>query len=241
MPPQRFDPLQSRRTFEEILARLRDAFRSGQLSQGDRLPAERELAEQFGVSRASVREAIRVLEALGVVTVKPGPDNGALLVADAAGAFRSILEYQLELRGIRIASLVEFRIVLESWSARAAAERAAPGTLERAGRLVGEMAAAELAPAAFQRLDAAFHLEIARASANELLALTLEGARTTTDRVMLEALSAAPDWEATKGRLVGEHAAILQAVARGEATRAADLMTAHIRDFYSGGVVAGGL
>lgn len=235
---KRFDAIQSRRTFEEILVRLQDAFVSGELSEGDRLPAERELAEQFGTSRSSVREAIRVLEALGVVDVKPGADNGALLLAAPGRAFRSILEYQLALRGITISSLVEFRIVLESWSAWAAAERAAPETLSHAPELIRQMAEPGLGPTDFQALDAAFHLEIVRASSNELLVLVLDGARTTTDRLMLEALTASSNWQATKTRLVEEHERILEAVTRGDGERASDLMSAHIRDFYNERITA---
>jgi GntR family transcriptional repressor for pyruvate dehydrogenase complex len=229
----RFQPIQSRRIFEEILAQIEDLFATGQLVQGDRLPPERDLAEQFGTSRTSVREAMRVLEALGVVEVKPGGDNGAVLVTHPARAFRDILQYQLALRHIDMPALVEFRIVLESWTAGTAAERREADVLERLENVLAAMAG-EMAYTQFQEFDSAFHLEIARASGNDLFALTLEGARTTIERAMLEAIAAAAaaDWPSTQARLVEEHNAILKAIATGDSAAATALMTAHIRNFY---------
>jgi len=240
MPAARFHQVRSRRVFEEILVQLEESLASGKLRQGDRLPAERDLAEQFGTSRTSVREALRVLEALGVVEVKPGSDNGALLVTHPARAFRDLLQYQLALRRFDMQAVIEFRIVLESWAAAAAASRrearAAHDTLEE---LVDAMAA-EMPYTQFKELDSEFHLEIARASGNDLFALTLEGARTTIERAMLDAIAtaAAGDWVSTHARLVREHREILEAIVAGDSAEAASAMTVHIRDFYDQHVLA---
>jgi GntR family transcriptional repressor for pyruvate dehydrogenase complex len=227
-----FQPVRSRRVFEEILAQLRESLVAGEFVQGDRLPAERELAEQFGASRTSVREALRVLETLGVVQTKPGSDNGAVIITDPARAFRDILHYQLAFRHIDMRALVVFRIVIESWTANAAAFTCGPEALSSLQALVDAM---DEDPSyhQFQAHDAAFHLEIARASGNDLFALTLEGARTTIERVMLEGITAARNWPSTKQRLVQEHQAILDAIAAGEADPAKELMAEHIRVFYN--------
>ena len=234
MPAARFHQVRSRRVFEEILVQLEESLASGRLQQGDRLPAERDLAEQFGTSRTSVREALRVLEALGVVEVKPGSDNGALLVTHPARAFRDLLQYQLALRRIDMQALIEFRIVIESWAAAAAAARSeARESHGRLAALVDSMAA-EMPYTQFKEFDSEFHLEIARASGNDLFAMTLEGARTTIERAMLDAIAAAgaDDWTSTHARLVREHRAILDAIAAGDSAGAGSAMTAHIRDFY---------
>jgi GntR family transcriptional repressor for pyruvate dehydrogenase complex len=232
MPPKRFNPIQKQRAFEEILVQLQAAFAAGELAPGDRLPAERELAEQFGASRTSVREAVRVLEALGVVQVKAGAENGAILLAEPGRAFRDLLQYQLALRHISMASLVEFRIVIEGWMASAAAERATPEWGERMAVLLATMREAS-GYVAFQDLDATFHLEIARATSNDLFALTLEGARTSIERMMVGAMAGMRNWEEMKERLSGEHEAILQAIRDRDSTRASDLMTSHIYGFYA--------
>jgi DNA-binding FadR family transcriptional regulator len=228
---QSFIPIAKQRNFEEILVQLQEAFTSGALSPGDRLPAERQLAEQFGASRTSVREALRVLEALGVVQVRPGADNGAVLLAEPGRAFRDLLQYQLALRHIDLRSLVDFRIVIESWAAGAAAEHSTPEEQDELARLIDEMQSADTY-VGFHDSDAAFHLEIARASRNDLFALTLEGARTTIERVMVGAAAGSLNWSAMKARLTSEHVAILDAIRKRKKAAASALMAAHIRDFY---------
>jgi GntR family transcriptional regulator, transcriptional repressor for pyruvate dehydrogenase complex len=231
--PKPFSPIQKQRNFEEILVQLQGAFTRGELSPGDRLPAERDLAEQFGASRTSVREALRVLEALGVVQVKPGADNGAFLLAEPGRAFRDLLDYQLALRQIDIASLVEFRIVIESWAARAAAERANDSAFERMADLIIDMKQAPLSYVGFHDYDANWHLEIARSTQNDLFALALEGARTTIERVMVGAVAGMVNWDTMRERIIAEHEAILEALRDRDGVLASELMTAHIRNFYA--------
>jgi DNA-binding GntR family transcriptional regulator len=78
-PPSaaRFDRVRRVRSFEEVVEQVRAAIASHSIEAGDRLPSERELAEQFGVSRATLREALRALEALGLLEVRPGARGGA--------------------------------------------------------------------------------------------------------------------------------------------------------------------
>lgn len=226
-----FRPIQGRRIFEEILDQLEQAILDGHISAGDRLPPERQLAEQFNASRTSVREAVRVLEALGVAKVKAGADNGAVLVEEPGDALRLLLRFQLALRHISIASVIEFRTVLEPWAARAASERASEEELTRMASILAAMGT-DVGPAQFHQLDSSFHLEIARAAQNDLTSLYLEGARTSIERIMLDALKRVRDWSATQARIVNEHTEILDAIKRRDAEEAAALMQSHIRSFY---------
>jgi GntR family transcriptional regulator, transcriptional repressor for pyruvate dehydrogenase complex len=229
--PQTFRPIRGRRVFEEILDQLEQAILEGHIAAGDRLPAERQLAEQFNVSRTSVREAVRVLEALGVATVKAGADNGAVLVKEPGDALRLLLRFQLALRHISIESVIEFRTVLEPWAASAASARATAQELNGIRAILGQMAG-DVGQEHFHQLDSSFHLEIARAAENELMVLVLEGARTAIERIMLDALSRVPDWPETRARILGEHTAIFEAIAAGEGDEAAALMQGHISGFY---------
>jgi DNA-binding FadR family transcriptional regulator len=214
--------------FEDVLARIRDALVNGTFGGGDRLPSERDLAAQFHVSRPSVREALRVLEALGVVQVRPRQEN-AILIADAARAFQDMLVFQLALGRMDLASVVEFRIVLESCAARAAAERATDADHTVLVELTQAMSEQAMPFAHFREADQNFHLAIAQASGNALLGLTLEGARTTIERVMLQSMPALGNWDSARGRVVAEHEAIRAAIEARDGERAASLMTAHIR------------
>jgi DNA-binding FadR family transcriptional regulator len=226
-----FRPIQGRRIFEEILDQLEEAILDGHISAGDRLPSERQLAEQFNASRTSVREAVRVLEALGVAKVRAGAENGAVLVEEPGDALRLLLRFQLALRHISIDSVIEFRIVLEPWAARAASERATQDALGRMASILTTMGT-NVGPEQFHQLDSSFHLEIARAGQNDLMVLVLEGARTSIERIMLDALSRVDNWPATRARIVGEHSEILAAIGGRKADEAADLMERHIRSFY---------
>jgi len=67
-----FRPIKTRKIYEEIVEQLKDMLSRGELRPGDRLPSEREMAESLGVSRASVREALTALEAIGILDIRPG-------------------------------------------------------------------------------------------------------------------------------------------------------------------------
>jgi DNA-binding FadR family transcriptional regulator len=230
--PDYLRPVERRRAFEEILDRLEAAIADGQLSAGDRLPPERELAAGFGVSRTSVREALRVLETLGLVDVRRGPDNGVTLRREPGNALAHALRFQLALRHVSADSLIEFRVAIESWAARAAATAPRDETLEELGGLLERMHGDGLGQVAFHELDAAFHLTLARASGNELAALVLEGARSAIQRAMLDAILRVPDWPATRARLVHEHGRIAAAIRARDPGRAAQRVESHIRRFY---------
>jgi GntR family transcriptional regulator, transcriptional repressor for pyruvate dehydrogenase complex len=231
--PPLFTPIEDRRVFKEILLQLEEAITAGHLGPGDRLPSERDLAQQFAVSRTSVREALRVLEALGVLRVRPGADHGATLVDGPTNALRDILQFQLALRHISIASLIEFRLVIEAWAARAAALRnGADADFVELRRLDAETNLPGIERTAFLTLDASFHLEIARLSGNELLALVLEGARSSTERVMREVITSGGTWASTRKRLLGEHAKILAAITDGDGDAASRHVVDHIETAY---------
>src|SRR6266702_8324352 len=88
-----FQAVEQRRTFEQVLVQVEEAIISGGLQPGDRLPAERELAQTFGVSRASVREALRVLEMFGVMVARrgTGADAGSVVADSAQSGLQSAL------------------------------------------------------------------------------------------------------------------------------------------------------
>lgn len=232
--PPLFRPIKDRRVFEEIVRQLEDAIVAGRIGPGDRLPSERELAQQFGVARTSVREALRVLEALGVIGGRPGSERGAMMISGSGNAFRDVLRFQLALQQISISSLVEFRIVIESWAASAAAHHASREELPRLRSLVQAMNENEVGATEFHVLDADFHLAIAQLSGNELLVLVLEGARSAIERAMHQALIMASraDWPLARARLVVEHDRIVDAVEARDPDRAAELIASHIRGFY---------
>ena len=226
-------PVEGRRAFEEILFQLEEAIAAGHLSAGDRLPPERELAQRFEVSRTSVREALRVLEALGIVRVRRGADNGATLLEEPSNAITHLLRFYLALEHVSMTSLLEFRTAHESWMAAAAARRRPERELGEAAELLEHMEAEDLSEREFLEADLAFHTALARACGNELATLVLEGCRTSILRTMVEVTVAAGDWPAMRDRLRREHRGIHQAIGAGDADLASQLVEEHLRSFYA--------
>jgi len=224
------------RTHEAVLARIEADLAAGRLRLGGRLPAERALAEQLGVSRASVREAVRVLEAMGVVRagVGSGPEAGTVVVADPAVPLSAAVRLHLGTRALPIGDVVDARVLLETWAAAAAATHGA-GTpaLARAGELLRAMDEETLSADAFHRLDAEFHVALAEAAGNVLVTAVMVALREAVHSYVMTAVAALPDWAGTARRLRAEHAGILAAVRAGDPVTATESVRAHIVGFYA--------
>jgi GntR family transcriptional regulator, transcriptional repressor for pyruvate dehydrogenase complex len=125
-----FTKLSSKRSFEEVVAQIRAQIASGSLREGDRLPAERELAVQIGVSRNTVREALRSLENAGVVTLRKGVSGGAFICSRSGEAVGAALGDLYRLGTIAPEHLTEARLILGTEIARLACARRDKNDLE---------------------------------------------------------------------------------------------------------------
>src|ERR1700684_3761846 len=108
-----FSPVSMGRISEVIVEQVRELMRSGQVKLGDRLPAERELCERFGVSRVTVREALRMLESAGLVEIRVGARGGAFVTAPSSNRVGEGLADLLTLSVIDAADVTEVRMILE--------------------------------------------------------------------------------------------------------------------------------
>ncbi|BDZ45448.1 transcriptional regulator [Naasia aerilata] len=202
------------------------------LRVGDRLPGERALAEELGISRAAVREGLRVLEVLGLLRsgVGSGPGAGTVVVAEPALAIGAALRMHLASEHLRTDDVVQTRVLLEGWAARNA--RADAPQLDDARALLGQMDEAGLAAPLFLDRDAAFHVAIAGATGNPLVSAMMASLRESIRDYTLALTERLPDWERTADRLRAEHRAILAAIEAGRRDEAAELITAHITGYY---------
>jgi GntR family transcriptional regulator, transcriptional repressor for pyruvate dehydrogenase complex len=220
------------RTHQLVLSWIENELSEGRLTVGGRLPAERTLAEQLKVSRTSVREAIRILEAMGVVRagVGSGPEAGTVVISDPTAALGSALRLHVATQHLPVADIVETRVLLESW----AASRARPDApeLEAAGALLDEMAVDGLAIEDFLALDVRFHLALADAAGNAVVSAMMGSLRESIQGYAAQLTSNLPDWEDTASRLKAEHRDILAAVRNNDGERAAKLVAAHIEGYY---------
>lgn len=224
------------RAFEHILGELEASISEGHLTAGDRLPAERDLAARFGVSRASVREAIRVLEAMGIVSVRRGAEHGVVLLQEPGNAFSPVLRLLVALRHVSLDDAIEFRVMVEAGAARRLAARG--GGADALGPLLERMERPGVRQAEFHALDATFHVTLVRTAGNALLNLVEDAVDGLLRKVVTDLALIAWDWETIRPRLIIEHRAIHDAVAAGDGERAAALVTEHIR--YWGHRVKGG-
>ncbi|BCW49800.1 FCD domain-containing protein [Arthrobacter sp. StoSoilB13] len=219
------------RTHELVLQWIEKQLSDGDLALGGRLPGERAMAEQLQVSRTSVREAVRILEAMGVVRagVGSGKDAGTVVIAEPGSALGSTLRLHVATRHLPVADIVETRVLLESWAA-ARAKVGAPA-LDEAAALLEQM---DNSPdiEAFLALDARFHVALAQAAGNTVVSAMMASLRGAIENYAGELTGNLPDWKATSERLRAEHRAILAAVNANDGGRAAELVAAHIEGFY---------
>ncbi len=159
------------RAYELVIRQIEDQILAGALHVGDQLPAERDLAAKLGVSRAAVREAMRAMEAQGVVRsgVGVGPDSGTFLTSMPSKALTQFLRLHMALANFPIDDVLEARIMLERWSARLAARQASADDLTAMARLLDAMDAETDDMQAFNELDTDFHVAMAEAAHNTLI------------------------------------------------------------------------
>jgi GntR family transcriptional regulator, transcriptional repressor for pyruvate dehydrogenase complex len=225
-------PVARSRAYEQVVDQIEEQILSGSLKVGDRLPGERDLAAKLEVSRAAVREAIRTLEAQGVVRsgVGSGPDAGTLVSAVPSDALNRLLRMHVALANFPMPDVIEARVMLERFSASLAAGHSTDDDRATLRELLDSMDADEIDRELFNDLDTAFHIAIAEAGGNRLVADMTIAIRDSTRRPILRGLEALGDrWTDVCGGLRHEHHDLYDAIVNGENARAADVAEAHIR------------
>ena len=161
-----FAPVTVARASSSIADQIRAAILGGRLEQGQRLPPERELAEQFGVSRVTVRDALRALEAMGLIEVRVGARGGAFVTAPSRSLMGQTMSDMMVMEAISPGDVVEARLVLELGTVTIACARATDEDIARL-RELHERAREELAAKRYTReLSWDFHALLAHATHN---------------------------------------------------------------------------
>lgn len=227
-----FNQVRQRRLSDDIVERLEGMILEGTLTAGARLPAERQLAEQFGVSRPSLREAIQKLVAKGMLVSRQGGGN---YVAESMGStFSDPLLQLLENNPEVERDLLEFRHTLEASCAYYAAMRAtevdrarlkaAFDALQDCYTRVDEVSRAEEGAA-----DASFHLAIAEASHNAVLLHTIRGLFDLLKRNVVTNIGGMYKQRSeTRDMLIAQHRDLYLAIVEGRAQDAREVSSRHI-------------
>jgi DNA-binding FadR family transcriptional regulator len=210
------------RTSTMIVRQIRDLIRTGELPVGTRLPAERVLCDRMGVSRLTLREALRALEVNGLVEIRPGAHGGAFVTAPtAAGAAAGITDL-LSVSGLTAAQVTEARIAFELGIVPLITERATAEDVAALRALCDEAERAREQGSYSVAMSFGFHLRAAAASHNPAVALLLDSFREAILMSMRQA-----HHEGKQG--VAEHRAFVDAIERRDAGAARRVMADHLQ------------
>ena len=157
----------------QIVAQARDALFAKKLKPGDFLGTEKDLAARFGVSRIVARDALRTLQALGIVEIKMGKGGGARVARGNPRLFAEALAVQLDLTGVSALEIMDAQRAIETLAAELAAEHATAADHARLSRLLAEAEAIIDDTPAYTRSCRDFHLAVAEASHNRVLVTQL--------------------------------------------------------------------
>jgi GntR family transcriptional regulator, transcriptional repressor for pyruvate dehydrogenase complex len=165
-----FQKVSTTRGFEDVVQQIQDAVIRGELRPGDRLPSQREFMDIFHVSRATILEALRVLETSGLIVMRYGAHGGAFISELNTDKVSESLDLLLQLRRVSIEELAEFRERVEGGTAYWAAMRATSSDLTRLEQMLKEykemMAEPILNAHRLFDQDVAFHVAVAEAAKN---------------------------------------------------------------------------
>jgi DNA-binding FadR family transcriptional regulator len=228
--PMLYSQLVTGRVSRQIIERIGDAIRSGDLAPGDRLPPERELAERFGVSRVSVRDALRSLEALGLIEVKVGAGGGPIVRAPGAEIVRESLTNMLLTSTLNPVDIAEARLILDFGTVALAASRATEEDLDELGRMLEEARQHLEAGTYSSGMSGKWHLRLAEAAHNPAITLLVAAVRGSMSMSVVR-LSSTRDAEAPRDwnrASVAKHEEILAALRDRDTVRAQSLMAEHL-------------
>jgi len=212
------------RLYEQIVQQVEDAILKGQLKPGDQLPAERDLAHSFGVSRTAVREAVKTLREKGLVEAYSG--RGTFVTNGTSHSIRQSLDLMIRINPLEgSANLAELRLVLEPEIAALAAARIEEQLLSTMREAVEEMDRSLRDPDAYVEADLDFHLALAEAAGNPLILSLLD----SIVGLLREQRSRIFNVDGGPERGQFHHKRILAAVEQGNPEAAREAMRAHLQ------------
>jgi len=209
--------------YEQVVQQVQELIVAKHLRTGDRLPPERELCEQFGVSRTVIREATKVLAQRGMLIIEPG--RGTFVTLPTEENIALSIELFARARGLDYARVVEVRRALETEIAALAAQRAKPEHLDHLQRCIEEMDRNLTNPSAYVIADQEFHSTLAEATGNDLFT-AISGVIVNlaqSARKLMFGVAGAP------GRGQEYHRLILKYVAERDSDRARAAMLEHLQ------------
>ena len=223
----RFQPIHVRRTFEEICERIREQLALGVLKPGDKLPRERDLAEQLGVSRNVLREALRSLEMAGLLRLQKGVKGGAFVQDGDMSRMNDVVRDMLSLGAISVGELSEGRIQILDLVVRLACERAGQADFLA---LEANIERSEIATREGRLLDRVecsreFYRLLAAATGNKVMAMIMDSVTEIHMRFVYAKVASSG---VSMPQLVEKRRQFLSALRKRDVSAAARLMRVHL-------------
>jgi DNA-binding FadR family transcriptional regulator len=226
----KFSPVGPQRLSDGVVHQITEAIASGRLRTGDKLPSQRELQQMFGSGRASVLEALRVLEASGLVITKRGSRGGTIVNFLPEKRLGDALSLMVQLNEVSLAELVEFRQVIEGNAAVSLSTRRSRGLLRELKVAVNQLGNANHDQTAeawsnFMTLEVNCHQVLIRATKNRLMELVMS----TLHTIMDEAFQRVP--AGYRERILQDWGKLIAEAEEGNAESARRIIQVHIEDF----------
>ncbi|ALE06142.1 GntR family transcriptional regulator [Arthrobacter sp. ERGS1:01] len=224
------------RSYEAVLRSIETDLKGGKIKVGDQIPGERALAQIHGISRASVRDAIRILEVMGVVrtAVGSGPASGTVVIANPSAGLGSALRLHMATSLFPVADIVQTRIMMETWAAREAAARSHDAAvIEQVRGLMAAMDNPDLEREAFHVLDAQFHVLLSSLAGNVVITAMMESLRLAIQGYVSDAIDSDAMWQQMVPALRQQHRGIVTAVTGHDGEAAAAALKEHIEWFHA--------
>ena len=227
----RFAPIHTRRAFEEICQRIREQLAAGVLKPGDKLPAERDLAQQLGVGRNALREALRSLEIAGIVRLQKGVKGGAFIREGDSGRMNQVVADMLSLGSISVEELTEARVHIQDLVVRLASTRATRAVLGALEANIDRTEQMTLAGRYLDRVECSrdFYQLLAAATHNPVLSMMVHS---LTEILMQFVTARVAAGGKPQPRLIEKRREFLLALRARDATRAANLMRTHLASVH---------
>jgi GntR family transcriptional regulator, transcriptional repressor for pyruvate dehydrogenase complex len=222
--PGLFAPISLARASTSIADQIRQAIVTGKLDQGERLPPERELAEQFGVSRVTVRDALRALEAMGLIEVRVGARGGAFVTVPTGSIVGQTMSDMMMMSAVTPEDIVEARLVVELGTVTLACARATDEDLAALNDLAERSQTALAGKTYTRELSWDFHALVAKAAHNGAIEGLTSSFRSSLSMHPIRTREGAKAYALT----VEEHATILEAIVARDGSTARREMSKHL-------------
>lgn len=218
-----YKKIEYRRLYEDVISQIEANISSAQLMPGDRLPSERELSEEIGVSRGTLREAFRILERQGMITARPGGGRYVNKLPDGRVDRERILT---NLETAAMLDLLEAREVIESKIVELACARATTADLETIERSLAAIEGSESETCKVLDRDNDFHLAIAEATHN----IVFVGIVELNLDLLYQIRSKTSSMPGRADQIDGEHRAIFEAIKQRDVNKAKETMLNHLKN-----------